>query len=122
MSRRKQKEIKRIKALLINANVDANRIEVLMPTIENVAWMKVKLEEARELVADSSVIVEYDNGGGQSGIRENPALNGYQKLLKTYQQCLKMILDEVPQEIAEKEIKTEQKTVLELVMEKHKAG
>lgn len=124
MARRETKEIKRIKALLTNANVDEDKINVLMPTIEHVVWMKLKLDESRELVGDSSVAIEYNNGGGQTGIRENPVFKAYQNLFKVYIQGLKIILDAVPQQAADLEIQNakEQKTVLELVREKHKVG
>ena len=35
--------------------------------------------------------VEYDNGGGQSGIRENPEWTAYEKLLKSYHASLRAI-------------------------------
>ena len=50
----------------------------------NIVFLEEKLDQTRDLIADAPVVIEYDNGGGQSGIRENPAFNGYHKLLKSY--------------------------------------
>ena len=33
---------------------------------------------------NQSVVIPYDNGGGQVGIRANPAFGEYQKLLRSY--------------------------------------
>lgn len=35
-------------------------------------------------IADEPLITEYNNGGGQSGTRENPFYPAYEKLLKSY--------------------------------------
>ena len=40
----------------------------------------------------------YDNGGGQRGIRENPAFKGYESLWKAYMQGMNRILDTLPPE------------------------
>lgn len=37
-----------------------------------------------EKIQDESLIVGYDNGGGQSGVRENPFYPAYEKLVNTY--------------------------------------
>lgn len=51
---------------------------------EEIIFIQDKLDDAREEFKDDGLITEYDNGGGQTGTRENPALNAYQKLLKSY--------------------------------------
>ena len=50
----------------------------------NIIFMEEKLDQARELIGTTSVAIQYDNGGGQRGIRENPAYKGYGALLKSY--------------------------------------
>ena len=50
--------------------------------------MAVKLEESRQKIEDMDIVVEYDNGGGQSGIRENPWVTAYEKLLTTFNKTL----------------------------------
>lgn len=51
---------------------------------ENVLWMEGKLANAREVIGKSSVAIPYDNGGGQRGIRKNPAFDGYNSLMSSY--------------------------------------
>lgn len=115
-------EIKRLKDILVDANVSERRIKTLEPIIENVAWMKIKLDDARDKIASSSVVIPYDNGGGQSGIRENPLFKGYESLWKSYMTGMAKIIECLPEEEAKSELeKAEQpKTMLELVRNKHK--
>lgn len=99
-------------------------MKALEPIIENVAWMKIKLDDAREKIASSSVVIPYDNGGGQSGIRENPLYKGYEALWKSYITGLDRILGALPKEaiesVADEITSNEPKSVLELVRGKHK--
>ena len=39
---------------------------------ESVLFMAEKLNQTRDLLTDEPIVVPYDNGGGQCGIRENP--------------------------------------------------
>lgn len=52
------------------------------------AFMRIKLAETREALADQEVVMPYDNGGGQSGIRANPAFGEYEKLSASYLRTL----------------------------------
>lgn len=115
-------EIERLKNLLYEFGITDRKIKMLEPVIENTAWMKVKLDEAREVVRDSSVVISYDNGGGQTGIRENPIFKGYEALWKSYMSGMNIILNALPQEIVEKEAEkvVQAKTMLEIVRDKHK--
>ncbi len=51
---------------------------------EQLKVMAAKLKEAAEQLPNEELIVAYDNGGGQSGVRENPFYSAYSKLLRTY--------------------------------------
>jgi len=119
-----ESEVQRIKDILIEADISERRIKTLEPIIENVAFMKVKLDDAREKIASSSVVIPYDNGGGQSGIRENPLYKGYEALWKSYITGMDRILGALPKEavesVAEEIVTNEPKSVLELVRGKHK--
>lgn len=50
--------------------------------------MSRKLREAQKDLKGQTLTIEYDNGGGQKGIRENPAFTAYEKLLNTYTRAL----------------------------------
>lgn len=112
-------EVKRLMQILEDAEVSENRREALKPIVENVAWMKEKLDDAREKIAESSVAIPYDNGGGQTGIRENPLYKGYESLWKSYMAGMERILSALPDEEIKKEELEKPKTMLELVREKH---
>ena len=73
-----------------------DRIDALAPVFASVCWMQLKLEEARSDIGEDGLTVEYDNGGGQSGIRENPAFKAYEALWKSYCAGLQIILAELP--------------------------
>lgn len=121
MDKRVKAEVERLTALLENAEISASRVEMLEPVIENSACMKVKLDEIMEQISEADIIVEYDNGGGQRGIRENPIFKGYEALWKSYMSGMSVILSALPAEVVktESERVVESKTMLELVRDKH---
>ena len=51
---------------------------------EQISVMEAKLAEAAAQLPAEDLIVPYDNGGGQSGTRENPFFSAYSKLLGCY--------------------------------------
>lgn len=117
----KEAEKQRINALLFSCGVNPDRIEILSTIIDNTAWMKAKLDEAREAIKNTSVAIPYDNGGGQKGIRENPLFKGYESLWKSYMAGMNVIMATLPQAVVEKEAEEIEtpKTVLQLVRAKH---
>ena len=114
-------EQERIKALLSFYGVKQEKIKLLSPIIENVVWMRFKLDDTREKIKTSSVVIPYDNGGGQTGLRENPLYKGYESLFKSYMAGMGKILECLPKEAADDAVTVEKpKSVLELVRDKHK--
>ena len=115
-------EANRLRSLLFDCGVSENSIAILDTTIENTAWMKVKLDVTREKIKTTDVAIPYDNGGGQTGIRENPLFKGYESLFKTYMSGMRQILDMLPNEAinVKKEEIEKPKTMLELVRDKHR--
>jgi len=65
--------------------------------LENAAWLQVKLDSTRTLLEDQDVLVEYDNGGGQCGVRKNPGFDGYRQLLTSYTTTIKTVRDMLPE-------------------------
>ena len=72
---------------------------------EQVIFMAKKLKETKAGLRDQALTIEYDNGGGQTGIRENPAFTAYEKLLATYTKSLATLRDVIG-EGAPKEMST----------------
>ena len=115
-------EVERLTTLLEEYGISDKRIKALSTIIENTAWMKVKLDDAREAVKTSNVVIPYDNGGGQKGLRENPLFKGYESLWKSYMSGICKILECLPAEQAQVEVAAVEtpKTMLELVRDKHR--
>ncbi len=115
-------EAERLKALLFDCGVSNEIVDLLETTIENTAYMKIKLDETRLAIKSSKVCIPYDNGGGQTGLRENPLFKGYESLFKSYMSGLRQILEVLPkgaQNVKKQELETP-KTMLELVRNKHR--
>lgn len=112
-------ERQRLKALLFDCNISERRMKAMDTIIDNVSWMRVKLDDTREMIKTSGVAINYDNGGGQKGIRENPLFKGYQSLWKSYMAGMEQIISCLPPEDAKIDTADRPKTVLELVRSKH---
>lgn len=118
---RAEEEQKRIADLIKEVGISDKRQKLLEPIILNTAWMKAKLDDAREAIKNSNIVISYDNGGGQKGIRENPLFKGYESLWRSYMAGMGKILDSLPQETIEESVEVEKPaTMLELVRNKHR--
>ena len=53
--------------------------------------MRDRLIEEGNKIPDEPIIIDYDNGGGQNGIRENPFYPAYEKLLSSYVKTLAFV-------------------------------
>lgn len=120
--KRVRKEQRRITNLLKAAGVSEQSIKLREAMIVNVAWMKIKLDDARDAIKTSNIVISYDNGGGQKGIRENPLFKGYENLWRSYMNGMNSILNALPESAANIKAKESEKpkTMLELVRNKHK--
>lgn len=94
-------EKKRLIALLNRAEVPTQQQDVLAPVIDNMAWQRLKLDEAREEMQDASIVCHYDNGGGQEGERENPIFKAYINLWRAYMIGLDKFTSYLPKELQE---------------------
>lgn len=118
---RAEEEQNRITDLLSEVGISDKRMKLLEPIILNTAWMKAKLDDAREAIKNSNIVISYDNGGGQKGIRENPLFKGYESLWRSYMAGMAKILDSLPPEQIEQAADAERPaTMLELVRSKHR--
>lgn len=111
-----------IRRELKKAKISPHKMKLLETVIENTAFMKAKLDQVIEQAAMADIVVEYDNGGGQKGIRKNPIFEGYRGLWQSYMMGMGRILDAMPDEQkAEVESKVEEvkpQTVLEIIQGK----
>lgn len=105
MNKRKVKaEYKRLLNLLERAEVPQQQREVLAPVLDNLAWQRIKLNEAMEEMQEESIVCEYNNGGGQSGVRENPIFKAYVNLWRAYMLGLDKYTSYLPKDLQEEAI------------------
>ena len=97
--RQVNKEHKRLEALLDRADVPQQQRDVLAPVIDNMAWQRVKLDEARQQMQDANIVCHYDNGGGQAGERENPIFKAYINLWRAYMIGLEKYTSYLPKDL-----------------------
>ena len=90
------KEKRMLKRELKRTNISAHKMKVLESVIANVAFMKAKLDDLRESVECEDAVVDYDNGGGQKGIRENPYFKSYEALWTAYMKGMDRIMNSIP--------------------------
>ena len=55
---------------------------------EQLRHLADRIQEEGRLMDREPLIIDYDNGGGQIGIRENPYYPAYEKLLASYVKTL----------------------------------
>lgn len=120
-NRKVTKERKRLEELLDRAEVPQQQRDLLTPVVDNMAWQRVKLDEARKEMQDASIVCEYDNGGGQTGTRENPIFKAYINLWRAYMVGLEKFSSYLPKEL-QAEIVGESVSVLDQVRQMRKAG
>jgi len=114
-------EHKRLEALLDRADVPTQQRDTLAPVIDNMAWQRIKLDEAREEMQEASIVCEYDNGGGQTGTRENPVFKAYINLWRAYMVGLEKFSSYLPKELQD-EVAGECVSVLDQVKQMKKGS
>lgn len=119
-----RKEQRKVLREIKKANISEHKMKVIEPVIINTTFMKVKLDEAREQLKDATITVNYDNGGGQKGVRENPVFKAYEALWKSYMLGMDKILSVIPeeqqQELTAEADQIKPQTVLDFVRDKKK--
>lgn len=106
-------EENRLLELFQNAT-DAER-KLALPSIKNLAFMRIQLEDLQDEITSKGTIEKYDNGGGQKGYKQSTALQSYNNLIKSYNTTLKLLAKDIFSKI-----EVEEKDELQLFMEKFK--
>ena len=61
--------------------------------VKQLNMMAARIIEEGKRIESEPLVMEYDNGGGQSGVRENPFYPAYEKLLTSYTKTLAVVKD-----------------------------
>ena len=80
---------------------------------ENLLFIERKLAETRAGLANGAVVISYDNGGGQTGIRRNPAFDGYNALLASFTRALAALSEIIGETEGEQEATLERFRVVQ---------
>lgn len=107
-------ERERLESILERAGVPTQKKSVLLPVIDNMAWQRIKLDETRKEMRNASVVCTYNNGGGQTGTRENPIFKAYVNLWRAYMMGLEKFSACLPKDLQD-EVSTEATNILEQV-------
>lgn len=86
----------RLKRTLKAVGMSAEELAASAELIQNVGFIEDRLFNARIDMADEPLVVAYDNGGGQAGVRKNPAYEVYAKLYASYIAGIKTLLERLP--------------------------
>ena len=114
------REYKRLYSLLEAAGVPQKKREALEPLLQNLSWIKCKLDEAREEMLNESIVDEYNNGGNQTGTRESPYFKSYLNLWRGYLAGLEKFTSYLPEDMQE-EIKGDTISLIDQVKNMKKA-
>lgn len=116
-----KKEKNSLKRILRDAGISPERQKALLPLIDNVAFMKNRLDEARDDLISEPLTEEYTNGKDQGGVKESSKFKAYENLWRAYMQGMAVILDQVPKkQQMTPEQATKPQTVLELIQNRNR--
>ena len=104
IEKRSAAERRKLTRFLSKNGMNEEKIKSIDPGILNVSWMKAKLDDARTAIGEDGITVAYDNGGGQTGVRENPAFRAYEALWKTYLSGLDVLLKLLPEQAEQEQV------------------
>jgi hypothetical protein len=88
-NQRVQAEIGRLSDIF--KDLPSQQVKLAKPLIERAGFMKVSLEDLEKDISENGEVIAYDNGGGQKGIRTNPAVNIYTTTVKIYAAIIKQL-------------------------------
>lgn len=86
----------RLKRTLKGVGMSAEELAANAELIQNVGFLEDRLYNARIDMAAEPLVVAYDNGGGQQGVRKNPAYEVYTKLYSSYIAGVRTLLERLP--------------------------
>lgn len=94
----KEKAIKKEKNKLkkIFKDIDKNKLDFVMTLIDRLAWLNVSVKELEEIIDEEGTMIEYNNGGGQRGMKDNPNVKTLINYTKNISTITKQLVDLVP--------------------------
>lgn len=116
----RSKNYNSLKKALTASGIKDEVLVALDPSLKNLATMANKLEDLRKIIEAEPAVIDYDNGGGQQGKRENPSYKAFEALWKSYLSGMNSLIKIMDTDSAPQEEKQESKTALQLILNKHR--
>lgn len=80
----------------IFSDIDDNKLQFVTHQIDNLAYDNVLVSKLKESISKNGTISIYNNGGGQSGVRENPDVKTLISMQKNVSAITKQLVELVP--------------------------
>lgn len=82
----------------------ANKYALVVPLLENMAFMKVELEDLRMVIAATGATETYQNGANQRGQKASAELQAYTALIKQYNAVSERLEKMLPAEVVKSKL------------------
>lgn len=89
------KEIKRLRKIFDDLEIDESKKSLAMGPIEDLAFMRVTLKKLKDIVNTEGVIDEMDQGG-YTIQRTHPALKSFNDMIPKYNSSKQLLLNLLP--------------------------
>ena len=95
-------ELKRLDELF--RMLPANKYALVLPLLDNAAFMKVELEDLRAGIAATGATESYQNGANQKGQKASAELQAYTALIKQYNTISERLEKMLPAAVAKSKL------------------
>lgn len=92
----KRRELQQTYQSQLNDYIDGSQTPVTNILIARIAYLAAYLDELQDQTTKEGVVIHYDNGGGQEGIRIHPAVQVYCQYHKDLTASLKQLQSFIP--------------------------
>ena len=99
-----RKELYLKELIEIYSVLDKNKQTLLYPHLENIAYMKVKLEELQKMIDETGLVETYMNGANQYGMKPSAAVKAYNDLNRSFIAETKFVESYLPVEKKESKL------------------
>ena len=94
IKKRIDKEVRRLKRLF--SKIDENKKKLVFGTIEDVAFLAIKMQDLRDEIIRTGTTVQYKNGENQYGTKQSPDAQLYLQMSQKQTQAMKILVDCLP--------------------------
>ena len=92
--KRVKKELSRLKRIF--KEIDENKKKLVESTMEDVAFLRVTMQDLRENIIRDGTTVEYKNGENQYGNKQSPDAQLYLQMSQKHTQAMKVLIECMP--------------------------